>query len=311
MKYLFGPVPSRRLGKSLGLDVVPYKTCSLDCIYCECGKTTKHTLERKPYIDTNALLSELENFLKDNPHLDYITFSGSGEPTLNSDIGTMIKKIKEMTSTPLAVLTNGTLLFDKKVRQDLLKADLVIPSLDAATDKMFRIIDRPPVSLKIEQIIDGLIQFRKEFTGQIWLEILFIDGYNTKEEEVLTLKEAIKKIKPDRVQLNTVDRPPVLDWAKAATAETLIQIKELLDFPETDIISRQYSPKQEKLIVENIEKSIKDLIFRRPCTIEDIIQSTGLHINLINKYLRDLENKKEIERNTQTNTIFYQKIRTS
>jgi len=178
MKYIYGPVPSRRLGFSLGVDLVPYKICSLDCIYCQLGRTVRKSIVRKMYTQKNDVLGEVKEVLDSNQLIDYITFSGSGEPTLSSDIGGLIREIKAMTSTPLAVLTNGTLLFREDVQKDLMEADMVLPSLDAASFEMFQKINRPHRALKIDLIIDGLKRFREIYKGQILLEIMLIKGFN-------------------------------------------------------------------------------------------------------------------------------------
>jgi len=178
-KYIFGPVPSRRLGMSLGIDLVPKKVCSLDCVYCEVGKTTQLTLERKEYLKAGKIKEELTHYFNNNPDPDFLTFSGSGEPTLNISIGDILQFVKQIRPhIPVAVLTNGTLLFDQTVRNALKEADVVLPSLDAATEDAFRKINRPPDSLKIDSYIQGLIDFRKEYKGKIWLEIFILPGYN-------------------------------------------------------------------------------------------------------------------------------------
>ena len=184
-QYLFGPVPSRRLGISLGIDLVPMKTCSLNCIYCECGSTTNLTLARREYVPLAEVKAEFLHYMSNHPKPDYITFSGSGEPTLNSFIGEAIHFIgSHETGIPVAVLTNGTLLFDSQVRDELKPASVVMPSLDAATDKVFVKINRPHPRLPVERMIDGLVQFRKEFQGQIWLEIFIVPGINDTEPEL-------------------------------------------------------------------------------------------------------------------------------
>lgn len=155
-KYTYGPVPSRRLGLSLGIDIVPFKTCSFDCIYCQLGRTTNKTIERKAYVTTTELLTELQVVLKDDEQIDYITFSGSGEPTLNSEIGQMIREIKRITTIPVAVLTNSSLLAQESVQEDLLSADLVIPSLDAVTAETFQKINRPYTGIEISQVVKGI-----------------------------------------------------------------------------------------------------------------------------------------------------------
>ena len=193
-KYIFGPVPSRRLGRSLGVDLVPYKTCTFDCIYCDLGRTTHKTTFRQPFVSPEEIQKELEltlSVLDKKP--DFITLSGSGEPTLNSNIGEIIRGVKEITSIPVAVLTNSSLLTLEEVRKDLLEADLVLPSLDAITPSLFEYINRPHSSLRIEEILSGLIQFRKQYRGQIWLEILFCRGVNDGKDEIEKLKEAIEE----------------------------------------------------------------------------------------------------------------------
>ncbi|MBF0205041.1 MAG: radical SAM protein, partial [Desulfamplus sp.] len=221
-KYLFGPVPSRRLGISLGIDLVTHKICSLDCVYCECGKTTNLTLERKEYVSCKEVVEELEHYFANHPAPDYITFSGSGEPTLNSCIGDVIEYIKRgkqfrtlnddngAVSCSVAVLTNGTLLGNKAVRDALLKADLVIPSLDAASLSAFTRINRPHHEIDINNYIQGIIDFRKIYTGRMALEILILPGFNDKKNDIEALKQACYRIKPDVIQLNTLDRPGCL-----------------------------------------------------------------------------------------------------
>ncbi|MCG2721919.1 MAG: radical SAM protein, partial [Thermodesulfovibrionales bacterium] len=221
MKYVYGPVPSRRLGFSLGIDVIPYKTCTLNCIYCQIGRTTQKTLDRRPYNQKADILKEVKDVLKRKQQIDYITFSGSGEPTLNSDIGALIKEVKACTSLPVAVLTNGTLLFMEDVQKDLMNADVVLPSLDAASAQVFRRVNRPHHSLEIETILDGLKRFRKLFRGRIWLEIMLIKGLNDNAEELLCMRNAISEIQPDRVHLNTVVRPPSLLSAKPLNREEM------------------------------------------------------------------------------------------
>ena len=178
MSQIFGPVPSRRLGFSLGVDTIPFKTCSLDCIYCQLGRTTNKTIERKEYIAGENILREIEEILKRKKKIDYITFSGSGEPTLNSRMEEMITQIKRLTSIPVAILTNGTLLYQPRMREELMEADLVIPSLDAVSEEVFEKINRPHHKLKINEVIKGINTFSQEFRGKIWLEIMLVKGVN-------------------------------------------------------------------------------------------------------------------------------------
>ena len=306
-KYLFGPVPSRRLGMSLGVDLVPKKVCSLDCVYCEVGKTTKLTLERKEYVLYEKVTAELKDYFKNNPDPDFITFSGSGEPTLNSRFGDILDFVKTLKpNIPVAVLTNGTLLFNSNVRKELDKADVVLPSLDAATESVFNKINRPAKGLDIEKYIQGIVDFRKEFKGKIWLEIFILPEYNIDEKELLTLKNIITKIAPDSVQLNTLDRPGTINDLKPVSAEKLKEIVKLWNLDNVEIIAAAAKREENKAYRKDVEAVILETIARRPCTVEDIIKITGLNVSEINKYLDVLENKNVIETKKQKRGVFYQ-----
>ena len=183
--YIFGPVPSRRLGRSLGVDLVPFKTCTYDCIYCQLGRTTNKTIQRKEWVPLDDVVTELETKLSSQP--DYITLSGSGEPTLYSRTGELIDRIKAVTNVPVAVLTNGSLLWNQEVRARLMNADLVVPSLDAGDEAMFRAVNRPHEDISFERMLQGLIDFRHEFQGKYWLEVFLLAGHNAIAAEVVTL----------------------------------------------------------------------------------------------------------------------------
>ena len=290
---IYGPVPSRRLGFSLGVDPIPFKTCTLDCIYCQLGKTTNKTVERREYVPESKILPQLEEALSLNQRIDYITFSGSGEPTLNSQIGKLIKKIKKMSHVPVAVLTNGTLLFQEELRQELLEADLVIPSLDGATQETFERVNRPHPSLKIDRVIQGLRTFRQEFEGRIWLEIMLVKGINDGMDHIERLKQAISELKPDKVQLNTVVRPPSEEFACAVSLEELEKIRELLG-GDAEVIA-QFERKEQRAYQEDVESAILALLSRRPVTLSDISNSLGIHRNELMKYLQSLEKEGKIK----------------
>ena len=306
-KYLFGPVPSRRLGMSLGVDLVPKKVCSLDCVYCEVGKTTKLTLERKEYIKVDRVKEDLTNYFNNNPDPDYITFSGSGEPTLNVFIDEILQFIKEnKPNVPVAVLTNGTLLHDSNVRATLLKADLVLPSLDAATEEVFNKINRPAEGLNVDTCIQALIDFRKEFKGTMWLEIFILPGYNDSKNELAELKKAILKIQPDSVQLNTLDRPGTVSNLRGATREELQGVVDDWALDNVIIIAAAPERKQMKTYRSDIETAIVETIVRRPCTLDDLTKILGKHVNEVNKYLDVLEADGKIETVEQERGVFYQ-----
>lgn len=305
-KYLFGPVPSRRLGMSLGVDLVPHKVCSLDCVYCECGETTKLTADRMEYILFDKVKGELEDYFINNPDPDFITFSGSGEPSLNIFIGDVLKFIKKLKpNVSVAVLTNGTLFSDKNVREELLLADVVLPSIDAATTNAFNKINRPSKDIDINEYIDGLIEFRKEFKGKIWLEIFILPGYNDDDENIVALASAIKKIMPDKVQLNTLDRPGTVDDIYPSTYEELKAISDKLGYENTEIISSVKERKNIQSYRNDIEAIILETIKRRPCTLADLTKITGVHINEINKYLGTLEEEAAIYTSKQKRGTFY------
>ena len=307
MSQIFGPVPSRRLGFSLGIDPIPFKTCTLDCIYCQLGRTTHKTVERKEYVSSNQILKELEKFLKEKKKVDYITFSGSGEPTLNSNIRKMITEIKKMTSIPIAILTNGTLLSHSQVREDLLEADLVIPSLDAISEKVFKEVNRPHPLLKIDEVISGIINFSKEFKGKIWLEIMLVKRINDSLKEMRKVAEIIKEMKLNKIQLNTVIRPPAENFAQALNIKDLERIRGILGKEKCEIIAK-FEGNRQKAYKKDIEEEILRTLKRRPLTVEDLSSFLGLHQNEVIKYITVLEEKEKIKSQFHRGQRYYEKI---
>lgn len=306
-KHLFGPVPSRRLGMSLGVDLIPHKICSLNCVYCECGRTTNLTHDRKEYVPVKDVFSELEDFFNNNPDPEYITFSGAGEPTLHSHIGEVLGFIKRLRpQIPVAVLTNGSLFSDSEVRKELMPADLVLPSLDAATDTAFRKINRPVRNFTIDKYIQGLIDFSNEFKGEIWMEVLILPGYNDDMDNIHALKEALLKIKFNRIQLNTLDRPGTVEGLRAATLAELKRIVKHWEMENVEIIAPPQDRQDVKSYRTDVESVILETITRRPCTLSDLEQILGLHINEINKYLGVLEEAGKVASVEQERGTFYQ-----
>jgi len=232
MKYLYGPVKSRRIGFSLGVNLTPYKTCNFDCVYCQLGKTVTLTNERKEYIKVSEVLDELKYWLENNREVaqdfDYITLSGSGEPTLNSGFGQLISGIRKLTAHKIAVLTNASLLVDPQVRLEMLGVDLIVPSLDAVTQNLFVEVDRPHPDIKIENIINGLIALRREFRGKIWLEVMLIKGLNDDIRHIRKLKEVIDRINPDKIQLNSPVRTTAEINVQLVPKTKLNKIKDIL-----------------------------------------------------------------------------------
>jgi len=305
VKYTYGPVPSRRLGISLGVDLVPKKVCSYDCIYCQIGRTTHQSVERREYIPASSILQDIKEALKDwENDVDYIAISGSGEPTLNLKTGEVIQGIKELTSLPLAVITNGSLLSREEVRKELLLADVVMPSLDAATPYVFHTINRPHPSLEIKDIIQGLVDFRKEYKGRIWLEILLCRGVNDAAEEIEALKEAIQAIRPDKVQLNTVVRPSVEDYAFPLTPKRLEKVRTALG-EGTEIIA-EFEGHGHRIPSENLEEKVIRLIQRRPVTPDDLSKILGIHDLEIIKILDKLTKEGKIKYRVFNQRLYYE-----
>jgi wyosine [tRNA(Phe)-imidazoG37] synthetase (radical SAM superfamily) len=306
-KYLFGPVPSRRLGISLGVDLIPHKVCSFNCVYCECGRTLTLTTERKEYVPADEVMNELKDYLSVNPSPDYITFSGAGEPTLNSRFGEVLCFIKERwPDIPLAVLTNGSLLHDAAVREELMAADVVLPSLDAAVERTFRRIDRPSREVKLDEYINGLAAFGKAFKGRVWLEVFIIPGLNDDAENLTALKKALVRIKPDSIQLNTLDRPGTDENIRPASRAELQRIIDFWQLGNAEIIASAPQRKDITSYRKDVESAILETIARRPCTLEDLSQVLGIHINEINKYLGVLDDEGKVEATFQERGIFYQ-----
>ncbi|HLV31307.1 MAG TPA: radical SAM protein [Chitinispirillaceae bacterium] len=295
-RYLFGPVHSRRLGISLGVDMVPFKTCSFNCIYCECGKTTNLTQERKEYVPVEDLKTELRHFLSKDPKLDYVTFAGSGEPTLHTGIGEVIRFVKEsFPQYKTAILTNGSLLHLQQVREAILPCDLVKPSLDAVSEDVFYSINRPHCNLHSKTVIDGLIQFSKEYHGALWVEVFIAPGINDNKEELKLIKETLQKINPTRVQLNSLDRPGAVEWITPAEINSLKVIAEFLKPLVVEIVSRKNRKTEiHEYSDEDAQQTILSLLRRRPSTIEELSVIAGLRVDQIYDIITKLTASGEI-----------------
>lgn len=305
-QYVFGPVPSRRLGVSLGIDLVPHKTCSYNCVYCECGPTTDLTVIRKEYVPTAEVIEEVDEYLSSTPRLDYITFSGSGEPTLHAGIGRIISHIKEhYPGYRLALLTNGSLLSDPILRADLIPLDLIIPSLDAGTPEAFRRIDHPHGSIVIREVIDGLAALRDEFEGEIWLEVFIVPGINDTPQELAALNRAISRIRPDRVQMNTLDRPGTASWVKPKPREELVAIAREIDHPCVEVIGAPTERSASPCFSGDRLEAIMATLHRRPCTAEDLAQIFSLHPHEINKYIQVLIERGAVKALREPRGIFF------
>ncbi len=301
MGTVFGPVPSRRLGRSLGVDLVPFKTCTYDCIYCQLGRTTDKTVERRESVCPDDILAELKDKLGTKP--DYITLGGSGEPTLYSRLGELIDGIRSMTEVPVVVLTNGSLLWLEDVRRQLLDADLIVPSLDAGNDSMFQAVNRPQESIAFERMLDGLITFRQAYRGEYWLEVLMLAGHTAVESEAREIVACVGRIKPDRVQLNTAIRPTTEDYAAAVDRRRMTDLAAMFD-PPAEVIA-DYRGVHAQSDFQAGRQSVLDMIQRRPCSLEDITDGLGMHRNEAIKYVEELNANGWIEKRSSDERPFY------
>ncbi len=293
--YFYGPVPSRRLGFSLGVDLFPKKTCSFDCLYCQLGQSSKKTIRRFSFIKFPKFKRDLREIIKKNSKIDYITISGSGEPTLHKDLDKIIAAIKRVTKNkyPVAVITNSSLLYRKKVRRELLKADLIVPSLDAATAKTFSKLNRPHKRVVLKKIVEGLIRLRREFKGKIWLEIMLVAGINDNKEEIKKLKQVISKINPDKIQLNLPIRPAGV-MVSLPSLKKVESIKKALA-KNAEVVTKFSLKERGNKSYEDLGRDILNFLKVRPASLEDLIKSLGVNPNQIIKQLYLLLEQKLIK----------------
>jgi wyosine [tRNA(Phe)-imidazoG37] synthetase (radical SAM superfamily) len=273
-------------------------------VYCEVGVTDKRGLARKEYLPANEILAEVKEVIAEYPNLDHITISGSGEPTLNSKIGDIIRGIKQMTKVPVAVLTNGTLLNLPEVRRDLMDADIVSPSLDAVSADIFEKVDRPNPKLRINAVIDGIKAFRQEYQGRMWIEILFVKGMNDHDEEVFKMKQVLDEIQPEKVHLNTVIRPPAYAIAQPVGENRLKEIQKILgNRSEIVGIFKETHKTQEHTIDE---QAILALLKRRAMTVDQMTESLAMRKEEIIISLKQLTREKFIKSRVFNGEEYYQ-----
>jgi wyosine [tRNA(Phe)-imidazoG37] synthetase (radical SAM superfamily) len=290
-RYLFGPVPSRRLGRSLGIDVTPFKTCSFDCIFCQCGCTTRLITEREEFIPIEEVFAEIEQWLKEDGSADCITFAGSGEPTLYSRLGELIGFIKAHTQIPVIVLSNGTLLHRISVRDELLKADVVKVSLSAWDDASFKKINRPAPALIFDQLLAGEREFRKEFPGELWVEVFLMAGINAGLDQVKKIAAIAAEIHPDKIHLNTAVRPPAETDARPVAKEKLESLCGLFT-PRAEVIA-SFSAEAGPVTELSAEK-LMDLIRRHPATAAQLADIFGVDPAVIFPLLDDSRLQTEV-----------------
>ena len=307
MKYCYGPVPSRRLGKSLGVDLLPSKTCNYQCIYCQLGKTTHYTNTRMDFFPQDEIMEEMKTAINlHEKNTDYVTFVGSGEPTLYKNLEVLISSAKSMTNKPICVITNGSLLHDKNVKKALMLADAVLPSLDAGNQKNFIKINRPHPTLTFKDIIQGFIDFRYEFEGNFWIEVMLMKGINDNKKELKKIKEKIDWINPDRIDINVPIRPPTESWVEIPEKKDLIPKLEEVFSDYYDMNYPEFGDFD--LYSSNFKKELLAIIERHPMRQDQIIETFSSpcfkEIDVL-KNLEILESQFKIKKWVYNNNIFW------
>jgi wyosine [tRNA(Phe)-imidazoG37] synthetase (radical SAM superfamily) len=304
-KYLFGPVPSRRFGRSLGVDLTPHKTCSLDCVFCQLGRTDQKTITRKEYVPVDDVLAELREWMKTDGMADYITLSGSGEPTLHSRFGEVLEFIRTNSAIPTVLLTNATMLSLPEVREAARFADIVKISLSAWHQASYAWVNRPHKQLRFDALLEGQKAFRREFKGQLWMEVFLVSGMNTIPEDVKKMAALAEEIRPDRIHLNTAVRPPSEVFALPVTKKQLVSLSRLFH-PTAEVIAEFKTQKGTR--VDANKDTIMSMLQRRPCTANQIASAFGMHPNEVSKYLGNLLNTDQIQIERKDTGIYYRAL---
>ncbi|MHA1264764.1 MAG: radical SAM protein [Candidatus Helarchaeota archaeon] len=314
MKHVYGPVPSRRLGRSLGVDTIPVKTCNFSCVYCQLGRTTTFINERRDFFARNEILREIKTRLAliREENIDFITFVGDGEPTLCRSLGWLLEQVHAVSSLPIAVITNGALLYREEVREELASADVVLPTLDAGTSETFRKINRPHPTIHFPEMIQGMIDFRKRYSGQIWMEFMAVRGINDTIEELIQIRKHLEPIKPDRLYVNIPIRPPAESWVKPPSNTGLARVRTIFtglarvktifeiilpELGEFQIVSQN---------IEDLKQEIIQIIQRHPMhlkQIEELLNKAG--IRTPSEFIEELEQKGLLKRLNYQNKVFF------
>jgi len=303
-KYTYGPVPSRRLGRSLGVDLVPLKTCTFNCVYCQLGPEEHTTLERADYAPVAEVVEEVRERLARGPRPDFITLGGSGEPTLHVHFGEVARRIRQSTDVPIALLTNGSLFGLPQVRSACDAVALVLPSLDAGDEETFRRINRPHAGVSLDTLVAGLGQLRRQFDGQVWLEVFIVKGLNSSDGQVRAIRACVDRIRPHRVQVNTAVRPSAESGVKAPSRERLEQIRDMLG-PNAEIIAAGAFPARGPAGSAQCE-DVLAMLGRRPCTVKDVAAGLGIRRNEALRHLATLLDGGEIVTRQRLYETYYE-----
>jgi len=303
-RHVYGPVPSHRLGRSLGVDLVPFKTCTYNCIYCQLGRTTDLTITRREYVPVDEILIQLREKLRTGPTPDYVSLAGSGEPTLHARIGKLIAGIKRLTRIPVAVLTNGLLLSMRDIQDALMEADLVLPSLDAGDADLFRLVDRPHAQIEFDAMVDGLAVFRERFTKPVWLEVMLLAGITGIRAEVEKIAALARRIRPERVQINTITRPPCEEFAYPVSPDVMAAFARL--FGRGASVVSEHRPRRAAGSGTLADGDILALLTRRPCTARGISDGLGLHLGEVTKRLDILIDRRAVTPVRKNGSVFFE-----
>lgn len=301
-RHLFGPVPSRRLGRSLGVDLTPFKTCTLDCVFCQLGRTTNRTLDRHAYAPVWHVESELDAWFKDGGTADHITLAGSGEPTLHGRFGEILQFIRTRTAIPTVLLSNGTLFYLPEVREAACHADIVKVSLSAWDQRSFEQVNRPQPGLRFECLVEGQRAFRAGYHGKLWIEVFLLDGINTVESDIKKIAALVESIAPDEIHLNTAVRPPAEAFALAVAREQMEAMAGLFH-PSAKVIAEFTAGLASNF--EANEGAILAMLQRRPCTAAQIAKASGMHINEVSKYIGKLLSMGQIHADRTMDGVYY------
>jgi len=273
MKYVFGPVPSRRLGQSLGIDPVPLKTCNWNCVYCQLGRSIPVTNEIREYHPREEIIAEVKQALLSHKvgEINWVTMVGSGETTLHASIGWLIRQVKSLTDMPLAVITNGSLLYLPEIRRALSTADAVLPSLDAGNVKLYRKINRPHPEISFKRLVEGLVALRKEYPGKLWVEVMLVKGLNDTDAALIEIAALLKNILPDEVHILQPTRSPAETWVQPADEEGLLRARVI--FGDIARVIHPASGSFDLGGAESLVEAVLGIITRHPMREDELIES--------------------------------------
>ena len=309
MKMVYGPVPSRRLGRSLGVNPIPLKTCNYSCVYCQLGRATQMTNQRRDFFPPEEILNEIKRAIElhsGRGEIDFVTFIGEGEPTLCKSIGWLIRETKEIADMPIAVDTNGSLLYREDVRNDLSQADVVMPSLDAGTAETFRKINRPHRGIGFEAVVEGMEKFRQEYDGEIWLEVMLVKGINDSEKELEAIKSRLEKIGPDRIYINVPIRPPAESWAVPPDKDTIALAYTILGDGNVVDIAAEETGEFSIVGFTNPKDAILAIIRRHPMREEQVIETLEkFELRDVHDDLKRLEESGKIKKVKYREKVFW------